>query len=86
MPYYSWASSEGVQMKMRATVLQAGTAEHAHGLDIFKWQFTAVELGRDPTIKPTGEVVLLQPKRIQYTAHWLRKDGYAPRQIWKYRD
>lgn len=83
LPYYSWASTEGLQMKADAIILEPGTPEHEHGLEIFKWEFTAVELGRDLSIKPTDPVVLLKPKRIQYTCHWLRKDKYAPRQIWE---
>lgn len=30
-----------------------------------------------------GDAVVVNPHRIVYTDHWLRREGYAPRQFWK---
>ena len=86
MPYYGFVSAEGLQMKAIAHILEPGTPEHEHGLNVFKWENAFLELGRSIVDnKPKGQVVMLEPVRIQYTSHWLRSEGYAPRQIW-YRD
>ena len=34
---------------------------------------------------PTGALVVIEAQRIVYTEHWLRRDGYAPRQFWSRR-
>jgi hypothetical protein len=32
---------------------------------------------------PTDPLVVVEVERIVYTEHWLRRDGYAPRQFWR---
>ena len=30
-----------------------------------------------------GPLVVVPAERIVYTEHWLRREGYAPRQFWR---
>ena len=32
---------------------------------------------------PQGQLLRIDPQRIVYSEHLMRKDGYAPRQIWR---
>ena len=32
---------------------------------------------------PNDPLTIISPSRIVYTDHWLRRDGYSPRQIWR---
>jgi nitroimidazol reductase NimA-like FMN-containing flavoprotein (pyridoxamine 5'-phosphate oxidase superfamily) len=33
--------------------------------------------------RPRGTLVVIETNRIVYTEHWLRREGFAPRQFWK---
>ena len=44
---------------------------------------TAPELGRGFDEVPQGQLARLDAERIVYTEHLIRKEGYAPRQIWR---
>jgi len=83
MPFVGWSSTCGAQLFGKAQLFPAGTPEFDHGLDIFRWQTTAIELDRDVTQKPGGMLLKIDPDKVVYTEHWLRKDGFAPRQIWR---
>jgi nitroimidazol reductase NimA-like FMN-containing flavoprotein (pyridoxamine 5'-phosphate oxidase superfamily) len=68
-PLVGPASSRGAQLFGRARVLLPGDAEHAE---------------RMPTDEvSTSALVVIAAERIVYTEHWLRRDGYAPRQFWQ---
>ncbi len=54
-----------------------------HGMKIFRWQGSSAELGRALTGPPNGQLLKVDPERIIYTEHYMRKHGYAPRQIWR---
>lgn len=83
LPFVGWASTCGAQLFGKAELFEAGTAEFDHGLDIFRWQTTAVELDRDINNKPGGMLLKINPDKVVYSEHWLRKEGFAPRQIWR---
>ncbi len=83
MPYVGWASARGAQLFSKADLFEPGTPEHAHGLDVFRWEASAAELGRPMDRAPQGLIMRIRPYRITYTEHWLRKEGWAPRQVWK---
>ncbi len=83
-PMAGWACTMGCQLFGQAKLLDVGTPEWEHGMTIFKWQASSAELGR-PTDEGAPQVQLLRldPDRIVYTEHYMRKDGYAPRTVWR---
>jgi len=81
-PMAGWACVMGCQVFGTATLLDVGTPEWEHGMKVFKWQASSAELGRPLDEAPQGQLARIDPQRIVYTEHLLRKEGYAPRQIW----
>jgi len=43
---------------------------------------SSFELGKINAKPPRGQLLRIDPDRIVYTEHFMRKEGYAPRQIW----
>jgi hypothetical protein len=82
-PLVGQASSRGAQLFGCARVLGPGDAERDHFWPAFRWQSDHVERSRSLDAPPTDPLVVVEADRIVYTEHWLRRDGYAPRQIWK---
>jgi hypothetical protein len=84
-PMAGWASAMGCQLFGRAELLEPGTTDWNQGMQIFNWTAGAFEIGRlaEP---PKGLLMRLRPDRIVYTEHFLRRDGFAPRQIWHRED
>jgi hypothetical protein len=64
-------------------MLQPGTQEWAHGMAVLPWEANAAELGRDLHQPPTDPIMKIEPDRVVYTEHWIRRDGFSPRQIWR---
>ncbi|GAA1424063.1 hypothetical protein GCM10009662_84610 [Catellatospora coxensis] len=85
-PLVGQASSRGVQLFGRARALERGDAEFDHHWEAFRWQSDHVERSRPLDEPPAGPLVVIEAERIVYTEHWLRRDGYAPRQFWRRRD
>lgn len=81
-PMAGWACVMGAQLFGRGTLLDPGTPEWEHGMQIFKWVASGFELGKPPVRPPQGQLLRVDPDRIVYTEHMMRKEGYAPRQIW----
>jgi len=78
-----WACVMGAQIFGKATLLDVDTPEWNYGMEVFKWVASSFELGNDLSEgPPRGQLALIKPDRIVYTEHLLRKEGYAPRQIW----
>lgn len=77
-----WASVRGTQSFGKAELLEPGTPEHDHALTIYRWQASAVQLGKPLDEPPQMQLLRIDPDRIVYTEQWLRKDGFGPRQIW----
>ena len=82
-PMAGWACTMGAQLFGRAQLLKSGGPEWQHAMTIFKWPGSSFEIGRPLDGPPAGTMMKLEPDRIVYTEHYLRRDGYAPRQIWK---
>ena len=82
-PLGNWTSCRSAQIFGQAVILEPGTPNWDHALEILPWQASAAELGRDINVKPTHALLKIEPERIVYTEHWLRRDGYAPRHIWR---
>ncbi len=81
-PLVGQASSRGAQLFGVAEVLLPGMDGYADGMAIYRWQSDAVERGRPLDQEPSGPLVRVAADRVVYTEHWLRRDGYSPRQFW----
>ncbi|WP_305789030.1 pyridoxamine 5'-phosphate oxidase family protein [Symbioplanes lichenis] len=81
-PLVGQASSRGAQVFGRARVLAPGDAEFEEHWPAVRWQSDHVERSRPLDEPPLGPLVLIPADRIVYTEHWLRRDGFAPRQFW----
>jgi hypothetical protein len=68
----------GAQVFGRARMLNDDHPDFAHYWSAFRWQSDHVERSRS-LAEP---LVVVDAERIVYTEHWLRRDGYAPRQFW----
>lgn len=77
-----WASVQGTQLFADVEIIEPGTPEHEHAMTIYRWQGSAVQLGKSLTDVPQVQLAKIDPHRIVYTEQWLRKDDYGPRQIW----
>ncbi|MEU8297725.1 pyridoxamine 5'-phosphate oxidase family protein [Micromonospora sp. NPDC048909] len=82
-PLVGQASSRGAQVFGRARVLTPDDALFAHYWPAVRWQSDHVERSRSLDEPPDGPLVVVEADRIVYTEHWLRREGYAPRQFWR---
>lgn len=82
-PLVGQASSRGAQLFGEARVLTTDDPERQPYWEAFRWQSDHVERGRSVDEPPTDPLVVIEAARIVYTEHWLRRDGYAPRQLWR---
>jgi len=77
-----WASVRGTQVFADVAFIEPGTDEHVEAMQVYHWEKSAVQLGRPLDEVPQITLAKLDPHKIVYTEHWLRKEGFAPRQIW----
>ena len=82
-PLVGQASSRGAQIFGRVRVLRPDDPEFGHHWPAYRWQSDHVERSRSLDEPPTGPLVVVPAERIVYTEHWLRREGYAPRQFWR---
>jgi nitroimidazol reductase NimA-like FMN-containing flavoprotein (pyridoxamine 5'-phosphate oxidase superfamily) len=82
-PLVGQASSRGAQIFGRAVVMAPGHDEFERYWEAYRWQSDHVERGNSIDQPPLGPLVVIESERIVYTEHWLRRDGYAPRQHWR---
>ncbi len=81
-PLVGQASSRGLQIIGTARTLLRGDPGADGYWEAFRWQSDHVERSRSLDEPPTDPLTIVTPQRIVYTEHWLRRDGYAPRQFW----
>ncbi|MEV4642595.1 pyridoxamine 5'-phosphate oxidase family protein [Actinoplanes sp. NPDC049548] len=82
-PLVGQASSRGAQVLGEARTLSPDDPEFAAYWPAVRWQSDHVERSRSLDDPPLGPLVAVPATRIVYTEHWLRRDGYAPRQFWR---
>lgn len=82
-PLVGQASSRGGQIFGTARTLEHDDPEAAPYWEAFRWQSDHVERGRSVDEPPTDPLTVITAERIVYTEHWLRKQGYSPRQTWR---
>ncbi|MBQ1046095.1 pyridoxamine 5'-phosphate oxidase family protein [Micromonospora sp. C32] len=82
-PLVGLASSRGAQVFGTARVLGPEHPDRAHYWAAFRWENEHAERGRSLAEPPEDPLVVIEADRIVYTEHWLRREGYAPRQHWR---
>lgn len=82
-PLVGLASSRGAQLFGMARVLRPQDSERARYWEAFRWESEHVERGRSLSEPPQDTLVVIEPDRIVYTEHWLRREGFAARQFWR---
>ena len=82
-PLVGQASSRGAQIFGLARTLERDDPAVEPYWEAFRWQSDHVERGRPLDEPPTDPLTIITPARIVYTEHWLRKDGYRARQVWR---
>lgn len=82
-PLVGQASSRGLQIFGTARTLERDDPDAAGYWEAVRWQSDHVERGRALTAPPTDPLTIITAQRILYTEHWLRRDGYRPRQTWR---
>lgn len=80
-PLVGLASSRGVQVFGKAEVISDDDQRFTAYWEAFRWESEQIEQGRSPDESP-GAVVVVNADRMVYTEHWLRRSGFAARQIW----
>lgn len=81
-PLVGLASSRGAQLFGTASVLPPKHPRHQQYWEAVRWQSDHVERSLAIDDPPSETLVVVTASRIVYTEHWLRRDGYAPRQFW----
>jgi len=82
-PLVGQASSRGAQLFGSARVLEPGDPDFEDHWSVVRWQSDHVERSRSLDEPPLGPLGVLRADRVVYTEHWLRREGYAPRQLWR---
>ena len=81
-PLVGLAGSRGAQIFGEAVSMRSGDPRFAEHWEAFRWESEQIEQGRSPDDEPSA-LVVVEAKRIVYTEHWLRREGFAARQFWK---
>ena len=82
-PLVGQASSRGAQLFGTARTLERENPAADSYWEAVRWQADHVERGRALDEPPTDPLTIVTPSLIVYTEHWLRRDGYRPRQTWR---
>jgi general stress protein 26 len=82
-PLVGQASSRGAQFFGTARILEPGDPAFGEYWPAVRWQSDHVEQSRSLDDPPLGTIAVITPDRIVYTEHWLRREGYAPRQTYR---
>jgi len=82
-PLVGLASSRGAQLFGAARVLDPDHPDRARYWAAFRWESEHAERGRLLSEPPQDTLVVVEADRIVYTEHWLRREGFAPRQMWR---
>ncbi|QDP96204.1 pyridoxamine 5'-phosphate oxidase family protein [Microlunatus elymi] len=82
-PLVGQASSRGAQLFGTARTIERDHPDADGYWEAFRWQSEQVERGRSLDSPPQDPLTIIAPDRIVYTEHWLRRDGYKPRQTWR---
>jgi len=81
-PLVGLAGSRGAQIFGGAEAIPSDDERFGKYWEAFRWESEQVEQGRSPDDDPGG-VIVVEAQRVVYTEHWLRREGFAARQIWR---
>ncbi|MEU4689080.1 pyridoxamine 5'-phosphate oxidase family protein [Actinoplanes sp. NPDC023714] len=81
-PLTNLAASRGAQLFGEARVMAPDDPGREGYWEAFRWESEHAEQGRPLGEPPRDTLVVIEPTRIVYTEHWLRREGYAARQYW----
>jgi nitroimidazol reductase NimA-like FMN-containing flavoprotein (pyridoxamine 5'-phosphate oxidase superfamily) len=80
LPYEGWDSARGAQITGKARIVsRKNIDEFKEGLEAYKWEKTAKEMGLKEFPK-TVELVKIDPEKIEFIDMSLRQLGYSSRQ------
>jgi len=82
-PLVGLASSRGAQLFGTARVLGPDHPDRAGYWAAVRWENEHAERGLPLSEPPRDTLVVVEADRIVYTEHWLRREGFAPRQNWR---
>ncbi|RNI19923.1 pyridoxamine 5'-phosphate oxidase family protein [Flexivirga caeni] len=82
-PLVGQGSSRGAQLFGTARTIERADPGAERYWEAFRWQSDHVERGKPLSEPPQDPLTIITPDRIVYTEHWLRREGYAPRQVWR---
>lgn len=82
-PLVGLASSRGAQLFGTARLLGPDDPDREPYWESFRWENEHAERGRPLASPPRDHLVVIEASRIVYTEHWLRREGLAPRQVWR---
>lgn len=82
-PLVGQASSRGAQVFGQAHIVAPEDPQYGDCWPVVRWQSDHVERSRPLDDPPIETLLVVRAERIVYTEHWLRRDGYAPRQFWR---
>lgn len=82
-PLVGQASSRGAQLFGRVRILNPPDTDYGSYWEAVRWQSDHVERSRPIEDPPEETLGVLVANRVVYTEHWLRRDGFAPRQFWR---
>lgn len=82
-PLVGQASSRGAQLFGAARILEPHDDDFEQYWAVVRWHSDHVERSRPLDEPPLGPIGVIAAERIVYTEHWLRREGYAPRQFWR---
>ncbi|MBM6399790.1 pyridoxamine 5'-phosphate oxidase family protein [Phycicoccus sonneratiae] len=81
-PLVGQASSRGAQIFGTARTVERDDPDADEYWEAVRWQSDHVERGRSLDQPPRDPLTVIKAHRIVYTEHWLRREGFAPRQTW----
>lgn len=81
-PLVGQASSRGAPLFGTARTLERDDPATEAYWEAFRWHSDHVERGKSLDDPPADPLTVVTPEKIVYTEHWLRRSGFAPRQIW----
>lgn len=84
-PLVGQASSRGAQLFGTARTLEREDPGAEQYWEAVRWQSDYAERGLPLQESPADPLTVITPTRILYTEHWLRREGYRPRQTWRVR-
>lgn len=81
LPYEGWDSAKGAQITGRAKIIpRDNVAEFKRGLNAYKWERAAKEIGIKELPK-TVELIRVDPEKIEFIDMSLKKIGFSARQV-----